>query len=76
MTTPNEDGTYTIIVNALLSRRAAVQAVVHELQHIDGADFSSETQATLLEKMVSQKCRHGQRGHQVKETFNFFCNYL
>lgn len=54
MTKLNEDDTYTILLDANLSREQAIKELLHELSHIKGNDFSSETQATLLEGMVRQ----------------------
>lgn len=54
MTKLNEDDTYTILLDANLSREQAIKELLHELSHIKGDDFSSETQATLLEGMVRQ----------------------
>ena len=71
MTTPNDDGTYTIIVNDHLSRGEAIKEIVHELTHINGNDFSAEAQATLLEEMVRQNTE----GCDVGE-FNFFYHYV
>lgn len=71
MTTPNDDGTYTIVVNDHLSQHRIVQALVHELTHIAGNDFSADEQATLLEEMVrcnTAGCDLGQ--------FNFFYHYV
>lgn len=71
MTTPNDDGTYTIIVNDHLSRKEAVKEIVHELTHIEGNDFSAEAQATLLEEMV----RRNTDSYDVGK-FNFFYHYV
>ncbi len=57
VTTPNEDGTYTIIVNNHLSQQQAIKAILHELAHIDGDDFTAEEHANILEKMVREKNR-------------------
>lgn len=71
MTTPNDDGTYTIIVNDHLSREEAIKEIVHELTHIEGNDFSAETQATLLEEMVRRNTDSCDVGK-----FNFFYHYV
>ena len=71
ITTPNDDGTYTIIVNAYLPREEAIKEIVHELTHIENNDFSAETQATLLEEMVR---RNAEDGNLRK--FNFFYHYV
>ena len=54
LTRLNEDSTYTILLDTGLSREQAIKELLHELSHIKGNDFSSETQATLLEGMVRQ----------------------
>ncbi len=71
MTTPNDDGTYTIIVNNHLSREEAIKEIVHELTHIEGNDFSREVQATLLEEMVRRNTDSCDIGK-----FNFFYHYV
>lgn len=71
MTTPNEDGTYTIIVNEALSQSDAIKAVVHELHHIDGNDFTAESQATILEEMVARN-KKACNLHR----YNFFYHYI
>lgn len=71
MTTPNDDGTYTIIVNDHLSREEAIREIVHELTHIEGNDFSAEAQATLLEEMVRRNTDSCDVGK-----FNFFYHYV
>lgn len=71
MTTPNDDGTYTIIVNDHLSREEAIKEIVHELTHIEGNDFSAEAQATLLEEMVRRNTDSCDVGK-----FNFFYHYV
>lgn len=68
MTTPNEDGTYTIIVNEALSQSDAIKAVVHELHHID---FTAESQATILEEMVARN-KKACNLHR----YNFFYHYI
>ena len=71
MTTPNDDGTYTIIDSDHLSREEAIKEIVHELTHIEGNDFSAETQATLLEEMVRRNTDSCDVGK-----FNFFYHYV
>lgn len=71
MTTPNDDGTYTIIVNDHLSREEAIKEIVHELTHIEENDFSAEAQATLLEEMVRRNTDSCDVGK-----FNFFYHYV
>ncbi len=36
---PNEDGTYTILINARLSSEGQVQAYEHAMRHIENNDF-------------------------------------
>lgn len=38
----NEDGTYTIFLNARLSRDSQLKYYCHALQHISGDDFCKE----------------------------------
>jgi hypothetical protein len=71
MTTPNDDGTYTIIVNDHLPREEAIKEIVHELTHIEGNDFSAEAQAPLLEEMVRRNTEDCDLGK-----FNFFYHYV
>lgn len=52
LTNANDDGSYTIIINARLSHEMQKSAVLHELMHIKGNDFDAEIQADLLEKMM------------------------
>lgn len=40
--TKNEDGTYTIFINARLSREMQIKAYAHALQHITEKDFEKE----------------------------------
>lgn len=47
----NEDGTYTILLNARHSIEEQRKSYIHELSHIEGNDFDLEMQADLLEKM-------------------------
>lgn len=51
-TTPNDDGSYTIILSKSLNREQARTEVLHELGHIFGNDFDKEMQADLLEEMI------------------------
>ena len=41
-----------IIINKNISSERQKEAVLHELTHIEGNDFSREIQADLLEKMI------------------------
>lgn len=71
LTHENEDGSYTILINKNISLELQKDAVLHELPHIAGNDFSADEQATLLEEMVRRNtagCDLGQ--------FNFFYHYV
>lgn len=50
-TRQNENGTYTILLNARLSVAEQRKSYIHELSHIEGNDFDTEIQADLLERM-------------------------
>lgn len=56
MVVPNEDGSYTILINAKLSQEAQLKAYQHALNHIKNEDFEKydvqdiEFQAHDLEK--------------------------
>lgn len=71
LTHKNEDGSYTIIINKNISAERQKEAVLHELTHIEGNDFSAETQATLLEEMVRRNTDSCDVGK-----FNFFYHYI
>ena len=51
-TRENTDGSYVIFINTLHSHETQMHAVLHELCHIQGNDFSRDEQADLLEKML------------------------
>lgn len=55
LTTINDDGSYTIVINSRQSWEIQKAAVLHELGHIKGNDFSSEVQADLLEALLHQR---------------------
>lgn len=38
----NDDGSYTVVLNAILDRAAQRQVFLHELRHVLGGDFESE----------------------------------
>ena len=40
--TENEDGTYTVFINAKLTREKQLEAYMHALGHIMGNDFEKE----------------------------------
>lgn len=67
LTNKNDDGTYTIIINARCSWEAQKAAVIHELMHIKGNDFSADIQADMLEKML-----HNQDNMAEIDDFQFF----
>lgn len=71
LTHKNDDGSYTIIINKNISTERQKEAVLHELTHIEGNDFSAESQATLLEEMVRQNTD----SCDVSK-FNFFYQYV
>lgn len=71
LTHKNEDGSYTIIINKNISAERQKEAVLHELTHIEGNDFSAESQTTLLEEMVRQNTDSCDVGK-----FNFFYHYV
>ena len=63
----NEDGRYNINVNSQCSWEMQKAAVLHELMHIKGNDFSAEIQADLLEKLL-----HNQDLDTEIDDFQFF----
>lgn len=68
LTHENDDGSYTIIINKNISTERQKEAVLHELTHIQGNDFTNEEQADLLEKML-----HAQKQNIVDlSEFEFF----
>ncbi|WP_292017750.1 MULTISPECIES: hypothetical protein [unclassified Megasphaera] len=68
LTHENEDGSYTILINTNLCHKRQMAAVLHELTHIQGNDFTNEEQADLLEKMI-----HTQKQNIVDlSEFEFF----
>ena len=40
--TENEDGTYTVFINAKLTREKQLEAYMHALGHIMGSDFEKD----------------------------------
>lgn len=51
-TMPNDDGTYSVYINSLLSPRAQRAALEHELRHIQNGDlYSAESVATIESRM-------------------------
>ena len=45
--TPNEDGTYTVLINARLSAYAQREALDHALEHIRRGDFDKVDVQTI-----------------------------
>lgn len=50
---PNDDGTYTILVNKHLTKEKMIKAILHELQHIENNDWGAEEQAAIIESLVN-----------------------
>lgn len=72
MTRLNEDDTYTVMIDDSLSREQAFKELLHEISHIKGNDFSSETQATLLEGML----RESNYLEEELEEINFYYHVI
>lgn len=68
VTTPNDDGTYTIAINNKLCEERAKKALLHEITHIKKDDFSSFEKASLLERML----RASDYLNQELENINFY----
>ena len=51
--TENEDGSYTIFINAKLTHEKQLEAYMHALAHIMGSDFEKEN-ADQVELMAHQ----------------------
>jgi len=47
---PNEDGSYTILIESTLSREQQQQKLLHALSHIYNKDFEKECSVDLLER--------------------------
>ena len=45
--TENEDGSYTIFINARLSYEKQMQSYLHAMRHITGEDFSKNCVQTI-----------------------------
>lgn len=56
---PNDDGSYTIIINSRHSWEQQKASVLHELTHIQGNDFDANLHADLLERMAHKKDNPG-----------------
>lgn len=48
--TPNDDGTFTILINARLSREQNMDSCKHELNHIANGDFWRAADITDIER--------------------------
>lgn len=72
LTKLNEDDTYTILLDANLSREQAIKELLHELSHIKTNDFSVHEQASLLEHMV----RESDFISDAFEDINFYCHIV
>jgi hypothetical protein len=48
-TRKNEDGSYTMLINARLSSEMQIQTYDHEIQHIDCGDYDSAKEVDELE---------------------------
>ena len=68
VTTPNDDGTYTIAINSNLCEERARKALLHEITHIKNDDFSNFEKASLLERML----RESNYLEQEVEDINFY----
>lgn len=42
MVIPNEDGSYTVFINARLNREQQIKSYYHAMKHIVGEDFEKE----------------------------------
>lgn len=49
MVVPNEDDSYTIFIEATLSKEEQQKAFLHAMQHICNNDFSRKCSANLIE---------------------------
>lgn len=49
MVTPNEDGTYSVYINARLSRQQNINSLEHERNHMAHDDFSRDLPVETLE---------------------------
>lgn len=50
--TPNDDGTFTIYINALLSLDRQRRAVKHEIKHIEDGDFYNDLPIFAIEDIT------------------------
>lgn len=49
MVTENEDGSYTVLINARLSYEGRLQAYKHALRHINNDDFHKQEDVQKIE---------------------------
>ena len=47
MVLQNEDGSYTVLINAKLSQDGQIEAYQHDLKHIDNGDFEKKDVQTI-----------------------------
>ena len=52
--TTYKDGDYSIVVNAILSRKQQLAEIEHELKHINNGDHGAELHADLIEVKIRQ----------------------
>lgn len=48
----NDDGTYTVLLNARLSRRQNEESMAHELRHIQRGDLFSTAPVKVIEEAI------------------------
>lgn len=53
--TQNDDGSYSIFLNARMSQEKQCDAYIHALGHILRMDFESEASADILESIAHRK---------------------
>lgn len=52
--TPNDDGTFTVLINARLSHEKNKQSMRHELKHIEHDDFWRDVPVEQMEKEANE----------------------
>lgn len=62
MTATDADGNYNIYLNNNLSYEAQVQALLHEITHINHNDFSNSVPVVSLENKTDKFCAEYKRG--------------
>lgn len=50
----NEDGSYSVFLNARLTYERRLEAYAHALRHIENGDFNSDSNVGCLEKVAHQ----------------------